>query len=289
MSLSVAYLILAHGQPAQLGRLVARLNAPGVRCYLHIDARTDQATFDAIKAAMPATAAVTFIARRPCRWGGFSLVDATLDLVRAALKDGFDWAQLLSGADYPIKTTEHISAWLTRATAAGFIDLRAQDEFDVRYRWQAYFPEQLNGTRPGKVLQKLQRGLNRLGLRRSLPAPLTRVWAGSQWWCLSQSACKALIGFVDQHPQVPAFFRSTLVPDEMFVQTVLMATACGPELASHNLHQLRWQENAWSPAEFTAADVPQLIASPALFARKFSPDGDAAAALDAALNITHSV
>ncbi|GGP25413.1 beta-1,6-N-acetylglucosaminyltransferase [Silvimonas amylolytica] len=289
MSLSIAYLILAHGQPAQLGRLVARLSAPGVRCYLHIDANTDQATFDAIKAAMPASAAVTFIARRSCRWGGFSLVDATLDLVRAALKDGFDWAQLLSGADYPIKSSAQISTFLAQASAAGFIDLRSQNQFDVRYRWQAFFLEQLHGTRAGKALQKLQRGLNRVGLRRSLPAPLTAVWAGSQWWCLSSEACNALILFVDEHPRVSAFFRSTLVPDEMFVQTVLMATSIGPQLATHNLHQLRWQENAWSPAEFIQADVPQLLASPALFARKFSPDGVTTGMIDAALDITHSV
>ncbi len=280
----LACLILAHGQPAQLGRLVTRLSAPGVRCYLHIDANTDQTTFEAIKAAMPAGANVTFIARRPCRWGGFSLVAATLDLVRAAQKDGFDWAVLLSGADFPVKTAAQIRTFLANTTAAGFIDIRPQDQFDVRYRWQAFFPQALNGTRAGKALQKLQRGLNRAGLRRSLPAPLAAVWAGSQWWCLSAEACAALTGFVDEHPAVLKFFSSTLVPDEMFVQTVLMATPIADRLATHNLHALRWQLEAWSPNVFTADDVPQLIAGPALFARKFAPDGQVTRVIDATLN-----
>ncbi|MBB5192487.1 hypothetical protein HNQ50_003228 [Silvimonas terrae] len=283
MSLSIACLILAHGQPAQLGRLVTRLSAPGVRCYLHIDANTDQTTFDAITAAMPAAAAVTFIARRPCRWGGFSLVAATLDLIRAAQQDGFDWAVLLSGADYPVKTAAQISTFLANTTAAGFIDIRSQDEFDVRYRWQAFFPEALNGTRAGKALQKLQRGLNRAGLRRSLPAPLASVWAGSQWWCLSAAACAALTGLVDAHPAVLAFFATTLVPDEMFVQTVLMATPIGPQLVTHNLHALRWQQDAWSPNVFTAEDVPALIGGPALFARKFAANGEVTDVIDATL------
>lgn len=283
MSLSVVYLILAHGQPAQLGRLVTRLSAPGVRCYLHIDANTDSATFEAIKSAMPATAAVTFISRRPCRWGGFSLVAATLDLLRAARKDGFDWAVLLSGADYPVKTPAQISTFFAETAAAGFIDIRSQDQFDVRYRWQAFFPESLNGSRVGKALQKLQRGLNRLGMRRQMPAPLNQIWAGSQWWCLSAAACTALIDFVEQHPQVVKFFESTLVPDEMFVQTVLMATPIAQQLATHNLHALRWQQEAWSPAVFGVEDVPQLVAGPALFARKFSPDGAVTRVIDAAL------
>ncbi|MDR3429377.1 beta-1,6-N-acetylglucosaminyltransferase [Silvimonas sp.] len=287
--LQIAYLILAHDHPAQLGRLVARLQGPGVRCYLHIDAKTSDATFAAMQAAMPANADVQFIARRACGWGGFSLVVATLDLLAAAQAVGFDWAILLSGADYPVKTHAQIAARLGASDALGYLDVRSQAQFDVRHRWQAFHPESLNGKPLGKALQKLQRGARRLGLHRRLPTPLAQVWAGSQWWCLSADACKALTDFVDRNPSVVRFFQTTSVPDEMFVQTVLMATCVAPHLVKHNHHAIRWQADAWSPATFETEDVAELVSGPTLFARKFTADGNVTALIDQTLATRQSV
>ncbi|MBM3117369.1 beta-1,6-N-acetylglucosaminyltransferase [Jeongeupia naejangsanensis] len=278
----LAYLILAHTAPAQLARLVGRLMAPGVRVYVHVDANTPADVFAAMQASVPAD--TVFIIRHRCRWGGFSLVAATLGLMRAARADGCDWLVLLSGADYPIKSHAGIVARLSQGGAAGHLDLRSEAEFDVRYRWQAWHPEALNGRPAGRLLQKLQRGLNRTGLRRRLPAPLTAVWAGSQWWCLRHDAADAVLRFCDDYPKAIDFFRSTLVPDEMFIQTVLMHSGYASQLGRDPLRHLVWTPGAWSPATLTGADLPALLASDALFARKFASDGVLTTQLDAALN-----
>ncbi|AOY00643.1 beta-1,6-N-acetylglucosaminyltransferase [Jeongeupia sp. USM3] len=278
----LAYLILAHAAPAQLARLIGRLAAPGVRVYVHVDANTPADVFAEMQALAPA--GTVFIARRPCRWGGFSLVDATLDLMRAARADGCDWLVLLSGADYPIKPHADIVARLEQGDVAGYLDLRSEAEFDVCYRWQAWHPESLNGRPAGRALQKLQRGLRRLGVRRRLPAPLAAVWAGSQWWCLRHDAADAVLNYCHEYPRTVAFFRCTLVPDEMFVQTVLMHTGLAGRLVRDPLRHLVWAPGAWSPATLTESDLPALLASDALFARKFAGDGVLTTQLDAALN-----
>ncbi|GHD67370.1 beta-1,6-N-acetylglucosaminyltransferase [Jeongeupia chitinilytica] len=279
----LAYLILAHTAPAQLARLVGRLAAPGVRVYVHVDANTPADVFAAMQASVPA--GTVFIVRRPCRWGGFSLVAATLDLMRVACADGCDWQVLLSGADYPVRTHAEIVARLARNDDVdGYLDLRAESEFDVGYRWQAWHPETLNGRPAGRALQKLQRGLRHLGLRRRLPSPLTAVWAGSQWWCLTGAAADAVLRFCDEYPKVVDFFRATLVPDEMFIQTVLMHAGLADRLVRDPLRHLVWTPGAWSPATLSDADLPALLASDALFARKFAADGTLTAQLDAALN-----
>lgn len=281
--MKIAYLILAHAQPQQLGRLAARLAAPGVHLYLHIDANTPPETYAQMQEAVASAAApTTWIARQPCRWGGFSLVDATLRLMHTALNDGCDWLILLSGQDYPLQPHDAIVARLAQSGAAGFIDLRSLAQFDVRYRYEAFHCERLNGKPAGRWLQKLQRILNRLGLRRRLPHPLREVQAGSQWWMLSAPACRWLLDFCAAYPQVVRFFRSTLVPDEMFFQTLLWHSAFAGQLVLDPLRLIEWQEGAWSPRTFSEADLPQLLASPALFARKFAPDGKIAALLDAA-------
>ncbi|WP_432723607.1 hypothetical protein R0381_000927 [Jeongeupia wiesaeckerbachi] len=277
----LAYLVLAHTAPAQLARLIGRLSAPDVHVYVHVDANTPADVFADMQAAAPA--GTRFIARRPCRWGGFSLVAATLELMRAARADGCDWLVLLSGADYPIKSHADIVARLSQGDVAGYLDLRSEAGFDVRYRWQAWHPEALNGRPAGRALQKLQRGLRHLGLRRRPPPPLTAVWAGSQWWCLRHDAVDAVLRFCDEYPKAVDFFRSTLVPDEMFIQTVLMRTPLADRLARDPLRHLVWTPGAWSPATLTEADLPALLASDALFARKFATDGVLTAQLDAAL------
>lgn len=279
--MQIAYLILAHASPEQLGRLTRRLATPDVRFYLHIDANSTPATFAAMQAEIVHCGApAIWIARQPCHWGGFSLVDATLQLIKAALADGCDWLILLSGQDYPLQSNTSIAEKLADMNKAGFIDLRDPACFEVRYRYEAFHLERFNGKPVGKLLQKLQRGLNQLGLRRTIPAPLTEIRAGSQWWMLSAPACRWLLDFCAREPQVVDFFRRTLVPDEMFFQTLLWHSPFRDQLCSDALRRIEWQEGAWSPRTFCEEDVPQLQTAPELFARKFAPDGKVTTLLD---------
>lgn len=281
--MQIAYLILAHAHPQQLGHLTARLQAPDVRFYLHIDANTPPEAFSAIQAEVAHCGAqAAWIERRPCRWGGFSLVEATLRMMDAALADGCDWLVLLSGQDYPLQSNIVIAERLANAREAGFIDLRDPASFDVRYRHESFHFEWVNGKPAGKLLQKFQRGLNRLGLSRPLPAPLTEIRAGAQWWMLSAPACRWLLDFCATHPQVVRFFQRTLVPDEMFFQTLLWHSPFRDQLCHNPLRRIEWDAGAWSPRTFTEADIPALCAAPELFARKLAPDGKVVALLDAA-------
>jgi Core-2/I-Branching enzyme len=268
----IGYLILCHAHPAQLGRLCQQLFTDNTRLYIHVDANTSASDFSAMQAAIPAEA--HFIERQPCRWGGFSLVSASLALVGAAIKDDCDYMVLLSAQDYPLKPHAEIVRQLQGHT--GFIEFRRQPdpEFDIRYRYQIYHPESLKGSFAGKLLQRLQGPLQRSGLlQRKLPSPITAIYSGSQWWCLSRRACQALVEFCQANPAVIAYFRQTLVPDEMFVQTILMHTPVAKELINNSQHDLEWETGAWSPRTFTPKDLPRLLASPSLFARKFAIDG----------------
>lgn len=271
--MKIAYLILAHAQPQQLGRLTQRLDTPGAHFYIHIDANTSDYTFAQMQAAVPQA---HWIARQPCRWGGFSLVAATLRLIEVALADGCDWLVLLSGQDYPVKHPDEIAATLAASPFAAHLDI--QPDFEVGYRWQHWHFEKLNGTAVDRILQKIQRAADRFGIRRPLPAPLRELHAGSQWWMLSSPAARQVIDFLQAHPQVTRFFARTLVPDEMFFQTVLAALypieAIGP-----SLRLIEWAPGSWSPRTFTVEDAQMLAMSPALFARKFPPDAAVTSAL----------
>lgn len=269
----IAYFILAHTQAEQLARLVAQLNTPDARFYIHIDANTPPDVFAAMQAATPAAQAnIRWIARQPCRWGGFSLVDASLRLIKTALKDGFDWGVLLSGQDYPIHSNEYLNHFLANSNHAGFIDIKRPSEFDIAYRYRAWHFESLNGKKSGKALQKIQRLANACGIQRKLPPPISQIYAGSQWWMLSQQTCQATLEFIEKNPAVIQFFQHTLVPDEMFFQTVLMHTDVAPQLCHNAMRYLEWETGAWSPKTFEVQQIASLQQRPELFARKFSSD-----------------
>ncbi|QZA78754.1 beta-1,6-N-acetylglucosaminyltransferase [Deefgea tanakiae] len=277
----IAYFILAHAQAEQLARLVTQLNTANTHFYIHIDANTPTETYTSMKAAVKNIHCnATFIGRQPCRWGGFSLVDASLRLIKAAIQDGFDWGVLLSGQDYPIHSNEYITEFLNSSQEAGFIELKPAAEFDVAYRYRAWHFEALNGKASGKALQKIQRWANACGIQRQLPSPLQAIHAGSQWWILSERACKTMLSWLEINPNVTAFFKRTLVPDEMFFQTVLMHTGLANKLNPKSMRHLEWNKGAWSPKTFQADEIKTLNNRPELFARKFSADVATEHALD---------
>ena len=106
---SIAYLISAHTDAPQLGRLIRALQRDA-QFFIHIDAKSDISAFDCVRAAN-----VHFIPDRVnVRWGTLLEVEYQMNLIRAAVRfaQHFDRIFFLSGMDYPIWSAERISAWL---------------------------------------------------------------------------------------------------------------------------------------------------------------------------------
>src|SRR3954451_22537677 len=104
--MKIAYLVLAHGRPRQLARLIAALptDAP---VFIHFDRRADRGIYsEACELVRRANPSAVFTPRHRCRGGGPGIMYATLELIRAACTSGaeFEYATLLSGQDYPIKS-----------------------------------------------------------------------------------------------------------------------------------------------------------------------------------------
>ena len=98
-----AFLILAHSNPQFVARLVNSLVAPNHYFFIHIDKKSKE-DFSCLKQIPNCT----FLKKRvSCNWGGFSLVEATLNLLKEAkAADNFSYFHLLSGTDYFCSTNE---------------------------------------------------------------------------------------------------------------------------------------------------------------------------------------
>src|SRR5579863_9285303 len=108
----IAALILAHQCPELLARLAKRLESYGAQCFIHVDAKVDIAPFEAECSGTNST----FVKpRTKVTWGGFSMVEATITLLSAALSDTrFTHFVLISGDTYPIKPRGQFRHLVTR-------------------------------------------------------------------------------------------------------------------------------------------------------------------------------
>ena len=266
----VAYLILAHRSPEQLLKLVQALpkNSP---IFIHFDRRADQALYDRAFALLGNRPKLEFVHRFTCRWGGIGIVEGTISAIRALVRSkmDFDYAILLSGSDYPIKSNREIATFLQEHQGNEFIESVLLTE---RNRWSdqgGLFKA------PHKLLGRHLRFRSRVwrlpGLRR-LPAGL-KPYGGSQWWCLSNVAIRYIAEFTDRTPQLLSFCRASFIPDEAYIQTVLSNSHLANRVAQDDLRVIIWDRpQPPYPAILTLNDLDLLLSSTKLFARKFDLD-----------------
>ena len=74
----VAYVVLTHKNPRQVGRLLRRLSTDRSRFLVHVDRRAGRAVDADMRRHAAAVPRVQFLRRRRCFWAGFGMVRATL-------------------------------------------------------------------------------------------------------------------------------------------------------------------------------------------------------------------
>jgi hypothetical protein len=272
----IAYILLCHKDPEGVIAQALRLTATGDCVAIHFDARANSADFARIREALAGNPSVTFARRRlKCGWGEWSLVAATLQAVRAAV-DAFPGAThfyMLSGDCMPIKTAEHIHAWLER-DEADFIesfDFFASDWIKTGIKEERLIYRHWFNERQRKPLFYASMNLQkRLGLARKVPEDL-KIRIGSQWWCLRRRTIEAVLAFIDKRRDVVRFFRTTWIPDETFFQTIVAHLVPGHELRLRTLTFLMFTDYG-IPVTFHDDHKDLLLAQDFLFARKVSPD-----------------
>ncbi len=221
--MKIAYLILAHNNPKHLQRLITSLSSSASSFFIHLDQKSDCADFSSIKGDN-----IYFIKKNiAVFWGDFSIVEATLILLRTALlaQHNFERFVLLSGADYPIRSTAHIESFFEARKTEEFIDLQSSGKWyketvcvrlaNYYIRLTYYNAIAVNMINKIIKLSRIYRRDYKMHLGTLLP------YGGSAWWALSREACDFILNFVKNNTKIVNFFKNTLIPDESFFQIIL--------------------------------------------------------------------
>ncbi|HKF04099.1 MAG TPA: beta-1,6-N-acetylglucosaminyltransferase [Candidatus Sulfotelmatobacter sp.] len=277
----IAFLILAHTEPALLRRLALALHAPWARFFIHVDRKSDIAAF---KAALWDIPGIVLIDERiKVHWGGWSMVKATLNLLEAAIRASPPAQRfvLLSGACYPIRDNTTLRDFLLKNDKEYIDAVKMPNEEEgkpLSLLTQWHFER---GHRAfGPVAFVIQQ-INKLGclvpyrnVRKGLNGRIP--YAGSTWWALTRGTAEEILRVANAEPQFVRLYKYSACPDESFFHTILLNGARKNNIC-RSLTYVDWPHSTDSPCAINEGHLPLLLSSstaenaqPIFFARKFS-------------------
>ncbi len=279
----VLYCLLLHAGPRQIARLFTSLYNRTDIFVLHLDCGAGE-DCRRLAARFAATFAnVQLISTRACCWGGFSIVEATQDLLRLGLLSDARWqhAVLLSGTHLPLWPLPRIRAWLRPGLSVFEATvLRSDAENDPRgatwnrQMWKRVLwdYEEVPGARARRV--------------REAPPPPFAYALGSQWVVLARH--HAAYATRTGPDPIRDRLASTEVADEAFYPTVLLNSPMRDERIDATSTFSVWSDGRSHPETLGLDEYRRHAASGKVpFIRKMAEDlGDereAQAAVDHAM------
>jgi hypothetical protein len=281
VSESVAFLVMAHGDPWPLSRLLCALERFGGHRLVHYDARSPSDQRREVERLHPD---VHFVPAIRCHWGDFSLVAASLRLIEAAYKrTSAERFFLISGDTYPTMDPLAFQAWLDERSGMQVIDSTPLPN----PLWDHGGLDRVNYyrvLRPGRLarLTRLNGAIRLLqdvsGVRRRPPTP---AFGGSQFWSLTRE-CALWCVDSEEAEAAQRFFRRTAIPDELYFQSLVAGSPWNSSVIleytiyiDYSYYPSFVRTELDAPKVLTERDYPRIIASGKPFARKLrSPDSD---------------
>lgn len=289
--MKLAILLLCHKNAEQINLFLETLKHPDIEFFIHMDKKADIIN-QLIK--RPDIHVLPDNLRVDVRWSGFSMIEATLNLLKEAYKTTrFDYYWLCSGQDFPLKSPGQIIGYFSKHVGRNFISLlpsynyqndHHENHFDKRNVMK--YPEFLmDRTFTKRLLKRLyieiSGGWNSTYyiFRRKDKFSTIPFYFGPQWIAITNSFARWLLSYLSDNPWYEEGYKSSLTPDESFFQTLFMMSPY-KETRHAYLHYIDWTSRDGkiqnSPNTLTMADYDVMKNSGYLMARKFDMDVDKA-------------
>ena len=273
-------LVLSHHSPELLGRMLQRLDQFGVTCFVHVDRKIAITPF---KTRCEPLGAKFIRDRVEIKWGGYSIVEATLNLIEAALAGGdFTHFLLLSGDTYPVRARSEFRDYLTSRSSR--IQIREVPRTEAIYQRisRVYIPDSRAGAListggdpsvhryvTSDLVSEFPDIEEACALkRREFP---WKFGKGSQWWSLTRAAVERCLEAIERHGDYVKWFRYSSVPDESFFQSLFLNFVTEPAITTPPVFTV-WDRCPRPYIFSTAEDLVLLDRCKTVLARKFSEE-----------------
>ncbi len=271
-----AYLIMAHNNFEQLNILIGLLDDTRNDIYLHIDKKAKDFRRGSVKTRF---SNVYFVKPISVTWGGYSQIKCEMRLFECAGKKHYAYYHVLSGVDLPIKSQDEIHGFFGSRSGQNFIGFDTASALSGaaldRVRYYHFF-QNTAGRSTNRFLCHL-RGLEERLLRLQARMKIKRkeiipIYKGANWVSITDEMLQYVI---KNKKIIKKQFSYSLCADELFLQSVAMASPCRGSIVQKSYREIDWSRG--EPYTFRKEDVPELLASKNLFARKFESSVDSEA------------
>jgi len=267
--MKIAHIVIAHKNPGQLERLIRRMHHPEFDFYIHIDQKIDIRPFQ----YLGEIEGVRFIQKRGlCNWGGYSTLRAMVNSLKEVIDNqiSYEFYNLLSAQDYPIKTNQEIYDFFLNHKNQSFVFYEPKDESDwwegAVNRFEKYHLTDFN-FKGKSAVEKL---INMVMPRRKFPVPM-EMYGGSKssWWSLNKKTAVYLTDYLKPGNDLDRFLKYCWGTDEFVIPTVLLNSPLKATMVNDNLRYIDFPPGKANPRILEGEDMGKLIHSSMLFARKF--------------------
>lgn len=288
--MSLAFLILAHRLPSQVARLFTALYHQDDIFVLHIDPRAPASLHTLGRDLARSHHNVHLLRSRRIVWGGPVMGEVQIEAMATALDCDSRWTHFLNltGQDFPLKSREEMLARFAAAPEKSYISWF--DPLDAEQLWSnareritryhltwPWLHRLLGIPGIGRRLRQLCGWKNQLPwlprYQRRWP-DFFRYYGGANHVALSRAAATYLV----EDPaacRIRRWLHAAGHPDEILFQSALLNSPLAPTLVNETLREIDFPRHSPHPRTFTSADLPRLLESPALLARKFDAGTDA--------------
>jgi hypothetical protein len=273
IALKISFALLAHGNPHLVERLIRLLATQGHTVAVHYDLKSPLASYEHLVRSFKGNDSVRFAHRVRVGWGEWSVCQGTLNCLDQIKEAEWDpeYVYLLSGLDYPIRPCAQLEAFLSGNKGQEFIEGVPSDTVQwvktgpqkerYLYRWHFNWRDQVRRTELSFKLQKMLR-LKRKFVRGLIP------FLGSQWWVLTWTTLQKIMECV-REPDIVNFFKTTLIPDELFFQTLVNNLVPRGRVVNCSLTLYQFSDYGY-PVVYHADHLDYLHRQPFFMARKLS-------------------
>lgn len=216
------YGIICHRLTSPLQFLISEIskNSDSI-ILLHIDAKTDDTIF--VETFSSNEKVHILSERENVLWGGYSQIQATLNLLKYANKFEYQYFTFLSGDDIPLQKIDLYHDFLIN-NPYEYLDIEFNPDHNIYTRVKYKHPIcffQKHRSQKELWLCKFYKFMFKLGLYRNDLTQLPPLIKGSSWFSLSQAAINYIFKYLENHPHYIEVFKTSLCGDEIFFHSIL--------------------------------------------------------------------
>ena len=268
-----AILVTAYKNEEQLIDLIESL-CEQFLVYIHIDKKSTDISCERI--AQRNYKNVTIISSYSIVWGGYSHVEAILELMKIALQDQrISYIHIISGEDILVKSYSEFKIKFDNSKEIYMTCTHINETSQkVKRRLDGYAISANFDSR--KVIIKLINAfiyaLQFLsGKRRNKLGDFTEIYKGMVWVSLPSEVANYIITFLNSNSSFVNDLHHTTIPEEFFFQTIIMNSKYKENVICDNLRYTDWTgKNGSIPSYLDESDFNQICDSNSFFARKIN-------------------